>query len=151
MPDANTAAILLTSHNADLAAARIATTRARHRDVKLLARNLVTDHSSMSATLSRLVDDLDLTPREDDVSRLLRDQSAARRDTLRTLSGQAFDSAYVESEVRFHQEMLVAIDRVFLPSVRSARLREYVTMMRPAISAHLALARQVRDAIARAR
>ncbi len=151
VPDANTAAILLTSHNADLAAARIATTRARHRDVKLLARNLVTDHSSMSATLSRLVDDLDLTPREDDVSRLLRDQSAARRDTLRTLSGQAFDSAYVESEVRFHQEMLVAIDRVFLPSVRSARLREYVTMMRPAISAHLALAEQVRDAIARAR
>ena len=151
VPDANTAAILLTSHNADLAAARIATTRARHRDVKLLARNLVTDHSSMSATLSRLVDDIDLTPREDDVSRLLRDQSAARRDTLRTLSGQAFDSAYVESEVRFHQEMLVAIDRVFLPSVRSARLREYLTMMRPTISAHLALAGQVRDAITAAR
>ena len=151
VPDANTAAILLTSHNADLAAARIATTRARHRDVKLLARNLVTDHSSMSATLSRLVDDIDLTPREDDVSRLLRDQSAARRDTLRTLSGQAFDSAYVESEVRFHQEVLVAIDRVFLPSVRSARLREYLTMMRPTISAHLALAEQVRDAIAAAR
>jgi putative membrane protein len=149
--DANTAAILLTSHNAVLASARIAATRARNRDVKLLSRNLVTDHAAMSTTLSKLLGSIDVTPREDDISRLLRDQSAARRDTLRDLTGWPFDSAYVESEVRFHQDLLVAIDRVFIPSVRNQRLKDYVTTLRPAISAHLALAEQVRDAIAAAR
>jgi putative membrane protein len=135
------------SHNAVLAAARLAATRADNRDVKLLARSLVTDHTTMSSTLSRLLASADLTPREDDVTRLLRDQSAARRDTLRILSGWPFDSAYVESEVRYHQELLVAIDRVFIPSVRNARLREYVSSIRPTIAGHLALAEQVRDAI----
>jgi putative membrane protein len=149
--DANTAAILLTSHNAVLASARLAATRARSRDVKLLSRNLVTDHTAMSTTLSKLLGSIDVSPREDDVSRLLRDQSAARRDTLRDLSGWPFDSAYVESEVRFHQDLLVAIDRVFIPSARNQRLKDYVTTLRPAISAHLALAEQVRDAIAAAR
>ena len=149
--DANTAAILLTSHNAGLAAARIATTRARHRDVKLLARSIVTDHTSMSASLARLLASINLTPREDDVSRLLRDQSAARRDTLRGLSGWQFDSAYVEHEVRFHQELLVAIDRVFLPSARNASLREYVTTLRPTIASHLTLAEQARAVIAELR
>jgi len=149
--DANTAAILLTSHNAVLASARLAATRARSRDVKLLSRNLVTDHTAMSTTLSKLLGSIDVSPREDDVSRLLRDQSAARRDTLRDLSGWPFDSAYVENEVRFHQDLLVAIDRVFIPSVRNQRLKDYVTTLRPAISAHLALAEQVRDAIAAAR
>ena len=149
--DANTAAILLTSHNADLATARLAATRAQHRDVKLLARSLVTDHTSMSTRLSRLVASINLSLREDDVSRLLRDQSAARRDTLRTFSGRQFDSAYVELEVRFHQELLVAIDRVFLPSARNASLKEYVTTMRPAIASHLALAEQVRATIAELR
>ena len=149
--DANTAAILLTSHNAVLASARIAATRARNRDVKLLSRNLVTDHAAMSTTLSKLLGSIDVTPREDDISRLLRDQSAARRDTLRDLTGWPFDSAYVESEVRFHQDLLVAIDRVFIPSVRNQRLKDSVTTLRPAISAHLALAEQVRDAIAAAR
>jgi putative membrane protein len=149
--DANTAAILLTSHNAVLASARLAATRARNRDVKLLSRNLVTDHTAMSTTLSKLLGSIDVSPREDDVSRLLRDQSAARRDTLRDLSGWPFDSAYVENEVRFHQDLLVAIDRVFIPSVRNQRLKDYVTTLRPAISAHLALAEQVRDAIAAAR
>jgi putative membrane protein len=151
LPDANTAAILLASHQADLAAARIAGTRARHRDVKLLARSMVTDHAGMSSTLSRLVADIGLTPREDDVSRLLREQSVAQRDTLRDLSGPTFDSAYVESEVRHHEEILVAMDRVFLPSARNARLKEYLTTMRAEITAHLSLAEQVRRTIAAAR
>jgi putative membrane protein len=147
VPDANTAAILLMSHNAVIAAARLAATRAQNRDVKLLARSLVTDHTTMNATLSRLLAGAELTPREDDVTRLLRDQSAARRDTLRALSGWPFDSAYVENEVRYHQDLLVAIDRVFIPSVRNARLRDYVSAMRPTIAGHLALAEQVRAAI----
>jgi putative membrane protein len=126
-------------------------TRAQSRDVKLLARNLVTDHTTMSTTLSRLLANIELTPREDDVTRLLRDQSAARRDTLRRLSGPAFDSAYVESEVRYHQELLVAIDRVFVPSVRNARLRDYVSSIRPTIAGHLELAEQVRTAVLRRR
>jgi putative membrane protein len=151
VPDPNTAAILLASHNVVLAAARIAATRAQNRDVKLLARNLVTDHTTMSATLTRLLASAELTPRDDDVTRLLRDQSAARRDTLRSLSGRTFDSAYVDNEVRYHRELLVAIDRVFIPSVRNARLREYVSSMRPTIASHLDLAEQVRTAILRRR
>lgn len=147
VPDANTAAILLMSHNVVLAAARLAPTRAQNRDVKLLARSFVTDHTAMNTTLSRLLASIELTPREDEVTRLLRDQSAARRDTLRDLSGWPFDSAYVENEVRYHQDLLVAIDRVFVPSARNPRLRDYVSSIRPTIAGHLALAEQVRDAI----
>ena len=141
--DPNTVAILLMSHNAALAAARLAATRARQRDVKLLARNIVTDHTAMSTTLTRLVASADITPREDDVSRLLRDQGLARRDTLRNLKGAPFDSAYVESEARFHRDLLVAIDSVFTPSVRNVRLKEYLATMRPTIASHLALAEQI--------
>ena len=151
IPDGNTAGILLASHAADLAAAAIATSRAQHRDVKLLARNIVTDHTAMSLRLTRLVEDIGLATRDDDISRLLRDGSAARRDSLRRLSGRQFDSAYVENEVRYHRDLLVAIDEVFLPSVRNARLKEHLAGIRPTIASHLGLARQVQAAIARRR
>lgn len=151
VPDANTAAILLTSHNVDLAASRIGAARAQHADVKKLARSMVADHTSLSTRLSRLVAVIRLSPRDDEVGRMLRDQSATRRDTLRRLSGRPFDAAYVENEVRYHEELLVAIDRVFLPSVRSDSLKEYVTTMRPVEVAHLALAEQVRTTLARRR
>ena len=151
VPDANTAAILLTSHNVDLAAARIATARGQHPDVKQLARSMIADHTIQSTRLSRLVAAIQLSPRDDEVGRMLRDQSATRRDTLRRLSGRPFDASYVENEVRYHEELLVAIDRVFLPSVRSDSLREYVTTLRPVEVAHLALAEQVRTTLARRR
>ena len=76
VPDANTAAILLTSHNVDLAAARIATARAQHADVKKLSRSMIADHTSLSTRLSRLVAAIQLSPRDEEVSRMLRDQSA---------------------------------------------------------------------------
>lgn len=148
VPDASTVAILLTTNNVELASARIGVSHATHRDVKALARRLSTDYALLNETLRKLVNRLDLTPREDDVSRLLRDQSAARRDTLRTLTGREFDSAYVANEVRLHQEILTAIDRVFLPSAQRQGLRDYVTTLRPVISAQLAQAEQTEATLA---
>ena len=148
LPDANTAAILVASHDADLAAARIALNRGRHRDVKLLAQSILTDHSSMYDSLGRALEMGNVRARDDDVSRLLREQGVARRDTLRNLSGRRFDSTYVEYEVRFHQDLLVAIDEVFVPSIRSASLREYVGEIRATIASHLARARRVRTTLA---
>jgi putative membrane protein len=148
LPDANTAAILVASHDADLAAARIALNRGRHKDVKLLAQTILTDHSNMYGTLGRALETGNVQARDDDVSRLLREQGVARRDTLRNRSGRQFDSTYVAYEVRFHEDLLVAIDEVFVPSARSASLREHVAGIRARIASHLALARRVRTTIA---
>jgi putative membrane protein len=148
VPDNSTAAILLMANNVDLAYARIAATRARDREVKALARRMTADHTALNATLRGLVSELDLTPREDDISRTLRDESTGRRDSLRALSGRRFDSAYVANEIRYHQELLVAIDRVFTPSVHRPALRDYVAAMRPTITAHLEHAQQVQSTLA---
>jgi putative membrane protein len=148
LPDANTAAILVASHDADLAAAHIAVNRGQHRDVKLLARSILTDHTSMYDMLGRVLETSGVRARDDDVSRLLREQGVARRDTLRNLTGRRFDSTYVAYEVRFHEDLLVAIDEVFLPSARAAGLREHVGDLRARIASHLALARRVRTTLA---
>jgi putative membrane protein len=122
----------------ELAYARIAATRAARSDVKALARREIAAHTQLNATLVRRAAALDITPVEDDVSRLLREQSLARRDSLRARSGRRFDSAYVANEVRYHRELLVAVDSVFLRSVRHAALEDYLTVtLRPSISAHL--------------
>jgi putative membrane protein len=148
VPDANTVAILLATSSVDLAYARVGASRAVHRDVKALAKRMTTDHTMLNETLTRLIKRLDITPREDDVSRLLREQSNERRDSLRTLVGREFDSAYVANEVRYHQEILTAIDRVFLPSAQQPALRDYVTTLRPVIATHLAHAERVQSTLA---
>jgi putative membrane protein len=148
VPDANTTALLLATNNVELAYARVGTSRGTHRDVKALAKRMTTEHTLLNQTLNKLVARLDLAPRDDEVVRLLREQSNARRDSLRALSGREFDSAYVANEVRYHQEVLTAIDRVFLPSAQRPALRDYVTTLRPVITAHLAHAERVQATLA---
>lgn len=138
IPDANTLAIVRMANNVDLAYSRIAATRATRRDVKALVRREKASHTELNAALLRLARRLDETPRDDDVSRLLRDQSLPRRDSLRALTGRRFDSAYVMNEVRYHRELLVAIDSVFLRSASHPALAAYLSAtLRPAVSAHL--------------
>jgi putative membrane protein len=136
------------SHDADLAAARIALNRGQHREVKALAQSILADHASMYDSLGRVLETGNVRARDDDVSRLLREQGVARRDTLRRLSGRRFDSTYVVYEVRFHEDLLVAIDQVFVPSIRSEGLREHVGGIRARIASHLARARRVRTTLA---
>lgn len=144
VPDAGTVAIVLMANNVDIAYARIAVTRAAQRDVKVLVRREATSHTGLNAALQRLAKKLDITPRDDDVSRMLRDQSMPRRDSLRALSGRRFDSAYVANEVRSHRELLVAIDSVFLRSVSHPALETYLSdTLRPAVSTHLAQAERL--------
>lgn len=146
--DANTVAILLATSSADLAYARVGSSRARHRDVKALAKRITTDHNQLTESLNRLIARLEITPHDDDVTRLLREQTNERRDSLRTFTGREFDSAYVANEVRYHQEVLTAIDKAFLPSVQAPALHDYVTTLRPIIVAQLAHAERVQATLA---
>lgn len=152
IPDAGTIAIVRMANNVDLAYARIAATRASRRDVKALVRRERLSHTELNTDLLKLATTLDVTPRDDDVSRLLRDQSMARRDSLRALSGRRFDSAYVANEIRYHRELLVAIDSVFLRSVSHPALRSYLSaMLRPAVSAHLSQVERLQTSLSPAK
>lgn len=150
LPDASTLAIVRMANNVELAYARIAARRASARDVKSLVRGEQASHATLNSSVDRLAERMDVSPHDNDVSLLLRDQSMPRRDSLRVLSGRRFDSAYVALEVRSHRELLVAIDSVFLRSASDPRLAAYLTdSLRPAVSTHLVQAERLQSTLAR--
>jgi len=149
IPDASTVAIVRMANNVELAYAIIAARRASASSVKTLVRRERTSHTALNASVERIASLIGVEPSEGDVSRLLREQSLPRRDSLRALSGRRFDSAYVDLEVRSHRELLVAIDSVFLRSVQHPALESYLTdSLRPAVSAHLAQAERLQSTLA---
>src|SRR5690242_16817112 len=90
LPDASTLAIVRMANNVEQAYARIAARRASARDVKSLVRREQASHATLNKSVDRLADVMDVAPRDNDVSLLLRDQSMPRRDSLRALSGRRF-------------------------------------------------------------
>jgi putative membrane protein len=145
--DAQIAAIVVTANQVDIDAGALAAERASHPDVKKFGQLMVTDHASVNKAAAELVARLKVTPEEGPTSRSLKaggDKNLAR---LQALSGPAFDRAYVDHEVAYHQQVLDAVDTVLIPNAANAELKALLVKVRPAFVAHLEHAKQVRKAL----
>jgi putative membrane protein len=141
--DAAIAAMLLASNNTNISYARLVPPRAQRDDVRQFAQRMLTDHIGVNALLTETLTKIELAPEDNLASLDMRDESAARRDAMRDLTGFAFDSAYITNEVSFHQRFLASLDQLMLPRVRNAELKSLLNSVRPAVAAHLAHAEQV--------
>ena len=139
----------LMSNDVDLSFARIAYANAASEEVKAFALRMLTDHTQIVASIRAVSSDKDIAPAEDDAARDLRDLSTLQRDSLRLLSGRAFDSTYVAMELDRHHAILSMIDDVLLPRARNAEVREMLASSRPIIAAHIAHAEQLQATLAR--
>ncbi len=139
--DPQIAHIAVTANTIDIEAGRIAESKATRPEVQDFARTMITDHTAVNEQATALAQRLGVTPEDNDVSRSLQADAAAAATQLEGLSGAAFDSAYVEREVAYHQAVLDALDQTLIPSATNAELRALLEQMRPAIVAHLEHAR----------
>jgi putative membrane protein len=120
-----------------------------HADVKAFGRMMQTDHAGVNRSATELVTRLKVTPEANATSRDLKaggDKNLAR---LKALSGAAFDRAYIDQEVTYHQMVLDALDKTLIPNVKNAELRDLLVKVRPAFVAHLERARQIQAALGR--
>ena len=145
--DGRTVARFLMANDVDVSFARIAFTTTTNEEVKAFARRMLTDHAQVIMSMRALSTEQDITPADDDAGRDLRDLSTLQRDSLRALSGRAFDNAYVAMELDRHRAILSMIDDVLLPRARNGELREALTSARPIIAAHIAHAEQLLAAL----
>jgi putative membrane protein len=63
------------------------------------------------------------------------------------LSGAAFDKAYIDNEVAYHQAVLDAVDKTLIPSASNAELKALLVKVRPAFVAHLEHAKAIQSSL----
>ncbi len=147
--DGNIVAIILAANNTDLAYARLVPSRSTNTEVATFALRMTTDHTILNTRVNEIASLNRIEAEDNEVSLDFRDNSATRRDAMRDLTGARFDSAYAANEVRYHTELLGAIEAVLAPQARNPELREFVNNLKPAVSAHLNHAEQLRAGLAK--
>ena len=135
--DPQIAHIAYTAGVIDIAAAKQAITKAGNKDVKAFAQDMVRDHEAVNKQALDLVKKLKVTPEDNDTSKSLKDGGDRNIATLKGLKGAAFDKAYVDHEVAYHQAVLDAVDKTLIPSAKNADLKALLVKVRPAFEAHL--------------
>ena len=66
---------------------------------------------------------------------------------LKGLKGAAFDKAYVDHEVAYHQAVIDAVDKTLIPGAQNAELKALLVKVRPAFVAHLEHAKHIQASL----
>ena len=135
--DAQIAAIVVTANQVDIDAGDYAQAHASADDVKAFARQMVTDHTAVNKSATDLAGRLHLTPEDNPTAQSLKKGGDDNVAHLKTLSGAAFDRAYVDHEVAYHEAVLKALDDTLIPNASNADLKALMVKVRPAFVAHL--------------
>ena len=145
--DAQIAAIVVAANQVDIDAGTLAAARAASPEVKQFGQLMVTDHTGVNKAAVELVTRLKVTPQDNPTAQSLKDGGAKNVAHLKTLKGKAFDKAYVDHEVAYHQQVLDAVDKTLIPSASNAELKALLVKVRPAFLAHLEHAKKVQASL----
>ena len=143
LSDAEVASVAVTANQIDIDYAAIATKKSKNEAVLQFAKTMATDHKAVIDQAVALVTKLKVTPQDNAVSKQLLADAKKTMAKLNSLSGKAFDKAYIENEVAYHKAVIGAVEGLLIPESENAELKELLQNVVPALKAHLAHAEMV--------
>jgi putative membrane protein len=121
--DPQIAHIAYTAGVIDIAAAKQALAKTTNKEIKSFAEDMVRDHEAVNKQALDLVKKLKVTPEDNDTSRSLSKNAAAKLEELAKLKGAEFDKAYAANEVAYHKAVDGALETLLIPSASNAELK----------------------------
>jgi putative membrane protein len=143
--DSEIAHIVVTANAIDIDAGKLAKNKTKNKEVKEFAQLMMTDHAAVNKQATDLAKKLKVTPKDNATSDSLTAGAKENIANLKKLKGGAFDQAYVNHEVVYHEAVLNAIDQTLVPSAKNEELKALIVKVRPAFVAHLEHAKMLQS------
>ena len=127
----------------DIETGTLASTKATRKEVKDFGAMLARDHKVVQDSGRALAGKLKVTPTPVAADFPLKVAHDAAMQNLQSLSGPAFDKAFLEHEVAYHKAVIDAMNKSLLPALKSAEVKALVLKVAPAFAAHQLAAEQL--------
>jgi putative membrane protein len=121
--DPQIADIAYTAGQIDIEQAIDALKKTQNKAVRSYAEEMIRDHLAVNNKILVLCDKLKVTPESNDTSKTMYKEAHLKREELRALSGTAFDKAYAENEVAYHEAVIGAVESTLIPAAQNAQLK----------------------------
>jgi len=145
--DPQIAHIVVTANQVDIDAGKVAESMGSHAEVKAFGKQMVAAHTGVNEQAVALAKKLNVTPQDNPTSQSLKGGGEKNVANLKTLKGAAFDKAYIDNEVAYHQAVLDAVDKTLIPGAKNAELKALLVKTRPAFVAHLEHAKRIQASL----
>ena len=133
--DPTIVAIFDAANTYDVETGALAEKKTKNHDIHEFAEMLQRDHKAVRQQGRDLAASLKVTPTPPNDFALARDHVAAMAK-LHSLNGAAFDRAFLQHEVDFHNAVIDAVTKTLLPATQNAQLKDLETKVAPAFVAH---------------
>lgn len=121
--DLEIAHIAYTAGQIDIGYAEIAVARTANKGVRAFADTMLRDHKAVNEAAGALLARLGVAPQDNATSQTLLEGAEAKRAELAALKGPAFDRAYAENELAFHQFVNKTLEETLIPATDNAELK----------------------------
>jgi putative membrane protein len=145
--DAQIASIVVTANQVDIDAGKLAQSKGGNAEVKAFGKQMVTDHTAVNKQAAALAKKLKLKPQDNPTSQSLKSGGAKNLKRLEKLKGAAFDKAYIEHEIAYHQQVIDAINKTLIPNAKNEELKKLLTTGLPLFEGHLQHAQQIQASL----
>ena len=137
LSDPEIASVAVAANQVDIDYARLAQNKSKNQDILEFARTMAKDHQGVIDQAVALVTKLNVTPKYNAVSQKLKADAEKTRKSLNTKSGKAFDKAYIDNEVAYHQAVVSVVEGTLIPQSQNAELKALLQQVLPVLKTHL--------------
>ncbi|HEY6082466.1 MAG TPA: DUF4142 domain-containing protein [Chitinophagaceae bacterium] len=145
LSDPEIASVAVTANQIDVNYGKIALKQTKNADIRQFAQTMVTDHTAIIAQAVALATKLGVTPKDNAVTQQL---LAGEKKTTRLLhakKGKAFDKAYIDNEVAYHEAVVSTVQNVLIPQSQNQELKQLLQKVMPLLNEHLDHAKMVQS------
>ncbi len=145
--DMQIAQIADTANSGEVEQGRYAALHATNARVKAFAQHMVSAHSDIGQKMSAVLHKEGIVPAVSTESTKLGAGAKETLASLKTKTSSSFDKAYIDAQVKAHQEVLDTFDSKLIPNVQDASLKASLQQVRPMVAEHLQEAQDIQKTL----
>lgn len=142
LTDPEIASVAVTANQIDVNYGKIALKRSKNADIRKFAQTMVNDHTNIIKQAVALAKKLGVTPKDNAMTQSLLSGEKKTEKSLKSKSGKAFDKAYIDNEVAYHEAVISAVKNVLIPQTQNAELKALLVKVMPLLDSHLEMAKK---------
>jgi putative membrane protein len=143
MSDGQLLQVLATVDTGEIKQAQVALSKASSPQVRNFASDMIEQHTRAKQQGAALSSQHNLALRPSPISEKLDGKATQTLEQLQSADSRSFDSAYMQAQVKQHDEVLKMLDDKLITAASSAPVKQQLTEARSMVQQHLTHAKQL--------
>lgn len=145
--DGEISEVMEEANEATIKAAKLAEKKAASETVRSFAKMMTDVHKQNEKDEKKMSKEAKIKSKSSDMSKSFKKDAKEKLSSLKSLKGEAFDKAYINTEIEMHQKLLTDLEANYIPNAQNPELRSYLEKTKTHTEEHLNQAKKIQESL----